>query len=206
MKKIIFLSIVALLVFGGVMTNVGAQGVASGTEITIEDLGVGEPNILPTNPLYFLKTLGRGVQKFFTFGKTAKAQFELRLANTHAAEIKVLSDREEGEKNTEGLERAIEKYDTNMERLRERLGTLETASENPNIRRLLDELAERVLKHDQLFEELSLRKEALRENLANTKTRLEEAGAQGILLDTPENVRMRFEEALANIKENPLKE
>ncbi|MFH1509562.1 MAG: hypothetical protein ABID67_00215, partial [Candidatus Nealsonbacteria bacterium] len=35
--------------------------------ITAEDLDIDEPNLLPNNPFYVFKEIGRGLQSFFTF-------------------------------------------------------------------------------------------------------------------------------------------
>lgn len=189
---VVFLALFATPVFAD-------EGAPHG--LTFEDLGVGEPKILPGDSLYFLKNWGREIGRFFSFGAWRKAIFETGLANKFVAEIKVL-----GEKNDEkGLSLALENYRRNAERLGERVSSLAATSGNPNVGKLLDMLADRVVKHEQVFEgiesaEVGVGLEAAREALA------EAAAAALEKLDTPENFKIRVENLTSGLRENSLKD
>src|SRR3989344_6012567 len=91
-----------------------SAGNISAQTVTIADLGVEEPTLLPTNPFYFLKEFGRSVRQVFTFNPIAKAKLELRIVNEKAAEVKKVQElRGEDEK---GLAKAIRNYQESQER------------------------------------------------------------------------------------------
>ncbi|MCP6720337.1 MAG: DUF5667 domain-containing protein [Patescibacteria group bacterium] len=208
MKKFILFSlIVSFLVFG---LSVSAQESGEGEVVinggvTVEDLGVGKPKILPTNPFYLFKEWGRGIRSFFTFGAIAKTRLELRFVNIRAAEIKVLEEKR-GD-NLRGIKKAINNYNKNIERLKKRITSLKETSENPNVDNFLNLLADRTIKHQELFEELSLKKEALRDTIEIVRDGLDDVSVEVIKkLDSPEKFKIRLEKAINNQREDVLKE
>lgn len=120
--------------------------------VKTEDLGVAEPTLLPSSPFYFFKTIRRTIQSAFTFNPVKKAELELRFTDEKIAEAKKLA--ETSPENTDAIERAIQNYRASQERLKARLEGLRETSENPNVDRLLDALADRTIKHEKLFAEL----------------------------------------------------
>lgn len=122
------------------------------TPVTSEDLGVENPKILPSSRLYFIKNFSRSLQMFFTFNAVEKAELEFRYNNEKLAELKKLV--EENPEITPGLVRAIENYKKSHEKLTERIRSLLAISGNPNVEKLLEGLADRVVKHEKLFNEL----------------------------------------------------
>lgn len=154
---------------------------AAAEEITTSDLGVDNPGLLPTNPFYFLKEWGRGIRMFFTFDKVAKIEYELKIANQKAAELKKVEELRPN--NTEALQKALDNYNENIEKLNNRLQSLQETSGNPNVDKLLDNLEERAVKHQQLFEELKAKHEELNEELDKA-----EETVSGILEHAVENI------------------
>jgi len=77
MKKI-FICIFALLCFF--------------TFASAEELGVAEPSLLPNNPFYFLKDIGREVQLFLTFNPIKKAELRMDFVNQKLAEAEKVSE------------------------------------------------------------------------------------------------------------------
>lgn len=155
--------------------------------------------LLPSNPFYFLKEFGRGVRKLFVFNPVGKAELELNVLSEKAAELKKLD--EIAPEKVDGLIAAAENYKRAAEELRARLESLSETSENPNVDRLLSDLAQRSLRHQQLFDELQLKFESedLRKDLDEAKEKLSEAVASASQkLDTPEKLRLRFESAIEN--------
>ena len=137
----------------GVVKSIGSSGAGS---ITVSDLGVGDVGTLPTSKLYFLKEWGRGISRIFTFGATANAELELKIANEKAAEA--LTVQETKPDDTEALVSALENYTKAGERLHARIAKLTEASENPNVEKLLLKLNEQTLKHAILFNQLTERR------------------------------------------------
>ena len=157
-KRLILIVFVLLFsVSYSLFTAITVQG-----EVSLDDLRLEKPRLLPTSSFYFLKEWRRGFSRFFTFNPVAKARLELKFIHERAAEIKVLEDLEEEEKekekNIQGIQRAIDNYYQNIQRLGNKLASLEGTSENPNIDRLLDELTGRFILHQELFDDLKSRK------------------------------------------------
>lgn len=174
-------------------------------EITTSDLGVENPGLLPTNPFYFFKEWGRGIKMFFTFNKVAKIKYELKVANQKAAELKkveeVIPD------DTEAIQEALDNYNENAEKLKTRLQSLQETSENPNVDKLLDQLADRAMKHQQLFEELKAKHEEIDDKIADVQIQVTNALQEvANRLDTPEKFKERLDSVIQAQKENQLKE
>lgn len=123
-----------------------------GEIVTIADLGVQEPGLLPGNPFYFVKEILRELRRAFTFGAVAKAELELNITSEKAAEAKKIAERDPD--NAKGIERALLNYERAQERLRDRMEGIGETSGNPNIDRLLDEITRRQIIHEKLLEGL----------------------------------------------------
>ena len=178
---------------------------AAGEEITVSDLGVEKTGILPTNPFYFIKEWGRGIQLLMTPDPVKKAEHELKVANEKAAELKRIS--ENNPEDLKSLERAIINYNKNIDRLRARLEALKENSDNPKVDELLDQLTDKAVKHEQLFEELKTRHETLRDRLEQSQDKLGETVVKAPeRLESPDKFKERVKNALENQKEGHLKE
>lgn len=172
--------------------------------VTLEDLEVTNPGTLPTSNFYFFKEFVRGFQRAVTFNAVSRAELELKIVNEKAAELKQVS---RSNADARGLERAVTNYKENAERLRARFEALKETSENPNVDKLLDKLADKTIKHLQLFEELKAKHEAVRERIEEAQENLEEASADAAeRLDTAEKLKERFERAVLNQRERNVKE
>ena len=57
-------------------------------------------------------------------------------------------------KRIDSITEAAENYQSNIERLKTRLDELKETNKNPNVDALLEKLADRSVKHQQLFDEL----------------------------------------------------
>ena len=169
-------------------------------EVESVDLGIGNPGILPTNPFYFFKEFSRGVRSFFTFNPVAKARLELKVANQKAAEIEKLD--EISPDNEEAIGKALDNYNENISRLRERLGALKGTSDNPNIDDLLNKLADRASRHQQLFDELADKHKALRDRVENTQNNLTDATKPALgEFGTPAELEARLDNMIAKVKD-----
>ncbi len=163
------------------------------------DLGTESSGLLPSNPFYFLKEFGRGVHKFFIGNPIRKAELELNILNEKAAELKKLQ--EITPDNMGALSRALANYQAAAEQYKIRLESLAGQGTNPNLDRLLTQLIERGLKHQQLFDELRAQfslEQTFLENLGNVERALiEMLAVVAQRLDTPEKFRSRLESAVA---------
>ena len=89
-KFILLASISLLLVLmGGFVSAAENQvnEVSLDEDINPEDLGVGDPKILPDSPFYFLKNWMRRVRGFIAFSPTAKAKLAEKLASEKLLEL-----------------------------------------------------------------------------------------------------------------------
>ena len=77
------------------------------------DLGVGEPRVLPTNPLYFFKDIARGIRAVFAFNPVTKAELRLEISNEKLIEAKKLA-----EIKPEAAAEALESYKIETDQLK----------------------------------------------------------------------------------------
>lgn len=146
--------ILAIVIFSFGNNQVFSQTTSTG-KITLKDLGVESPGILPTSPFYFFKNINRGIQRFFTFNPVKKVQLELEIVNQQAAEIKKM--KEIFPKRIDAITNAAQNYQNNMERLKSRLEIIketEETGQNLDVDKLVEDLADRSIKHQRLFSEL----------------------------------------------------
>lgn len=202
--------LVSFLLLAGIVAG-GCASVAlahDGEEetVTIADLGIENPGLLPTNPFYFLKEWGRGMRRVFTFNPVTKAELELRIANEKAAETKQVE--ETTPENTEAIAEAVKNYEEAQARLQTRLESLKETSKNPNVDRLLNELADRTVKHQKLFNELAKKFEtsdAVKTAVETARGKLGEATAAGAGKDDPGKFAAKLENALVASRGGELK-
>lgn len=118
--------------------------------ITAENLGIPDQNILPTNPFYFLKNWERNARLLLTLNSIKKAELRLRIADEKLIEAKKLV-----ETNPELAGKTLEKYQNEIEKIKERAEKIkEKAKDNPNIDKFLDKFADKQLKHQKLLSRL----------------------------------------------------
>lgn len=175
-----------------------AQNDLSGQEITVKDLGVENPGILPTSPFYFFKSITRNIKRVFTVDPVKKAELELNIANQQAAEIKKLE--EVAPERVNAISRATANYQENVERLKTRLDNLRENSQNPNVDKLVEKLADQSIKHQQLFDELKSKFEdndELKQRIESAQEKISETAAKiPEKFDNPEMFRERMEKIL----------
>ena len=140
---------------GTVLAQEESATIASEEAITTEDLGITDPGILPTSPFYFFKEIGRGLQGLVTFNPVSKAELELKFANEKAAEVKKITETQP--QNTQAIQKALENYQDTQEKLLRRFEKLSETSQNPKVDALLNNLTEKVVKHEKLFDEISFK-------------------------------------------------
>ncbi len=217
-KIILYLSSLTLagflmagLVFAQTDVSVG-QAVPESTTaeqaetVTAADLGVENTGILPTNPFYFLKNWRNGIQLIFTFNPVKKAELELKVVDQKAAELQKLQETRPDDE--QGIELALQNYQQAQERLKEKLEALKETSQNPNIEKLLDKLADRVVKHEKLMDELAAKfegKDQIQNSISGIKEKIEEVAVTASKKDEVAKFVSKLERALIESKGGELK-
>jgi len=155
MKKYFILSLLSVALVGGsvfAQTEDVAVTAVNAETVTNADLGIPNPGLLPTNPFYFLKEFGRAVRRAVTFDSVKKAELELNITNEKVAELKQVEENQP--QNTEAIQNAIQNYQDNQTRLIQKFENLTETSSNPNIEKLLQNFADKAVKHAKVFDEL----------------------------------------------------
>src|SRR3989339_644775 len=99
-----------------ISTNDIVEEVALDEDVTAGDLGIEEPSLLPDNPFYIFKEIGRSVQSFFTFDKVKKIELKEKFSNEKLLELKKIIENETDD-NT--VEAALENYKKEAEEMEE---------------------------------------------------------------------------------------
>ena len=220
MKKTIILSFLLIFSFWSMAnltsaqeatsTDEGIQAIVVANEVTTKDLGVEEPGILPSNPFYFLKNWGRGVRRIFTIDPVNRAALELQIINQQAAEIKKMEEATSTPNRLDAISKAIGNYQSNAERLKNRLEDIKETSQNPNVDDLLEKLIDRSIKHQELFDNLKEKFEIndeLKNSFEKAKEKLNDVFV-GIpdKFENPEMFRQKLEKVIENRSEWTFKE
>lgn len=128
-KKVIAIFLVLVFLF---------TGVAYGQTNDLPD-----PGMLPDSPFYFLKSLSENIGTIFTFGDNAKAGRFLNLSEKRLSEAKALADKG----NTEMAERAIERYQEQVENALSRAERARERGEDTDD--ILTRVSEATLRHQE---------------------------------------------------------
>lgn len=182
-----------------------STAIAPEETITVQDLGVSEPKVLPTSPFYFFKEMGRSLQGFVTLNPVAKAELELKFANEKAAEIKKITETQP--QNIQAVQKALENYQGTQKKLRIRFEKLSETSQNPNVDKLLDKLTDKAVKHEKLFDEIAFKfkEEGVSRAVSNAKIGSENLMGEASKKDDAAKFSSRLERVLLEEKGGDLK-
>ena len=186
-------------------TNVNE--VEEAESVTLLDLEVEDPGLLPTSPFYFFKEWGRGVQSFFTFNSIGKAELEAKFANEKAAELKKVE--EENPNNEMGIARALSNFQRAQEKVASRLQRLKETSENPNVDSLLEKITEKSILHEKLLQEVKMRhedKEEVRIRIKSAGLSILDVIKRAAEKDDPEKFAQRLKNKLEATRGSELKD
>ncbi len=209
MKNRIFfiLFFTGLLAFTGVSAETDrASLLAQAEPVTIADLGIEDPGLLPTNPFYFFKELGRSFRRVITRNPIARAELELKIVNEKAAELKRVEELDGN--NAVAIEKAIRNYRDNQEKLKDRFSDLERLQQNPDMERLLSDFADKAVKHEKLFDSLAqkfINNEEIGNLSGSAQGLLEQSVATAASKDDPEKFAGKIRKALEEAKGGELK-
>lgn len=174
---------------------------SNGEAVSVSNLGVENPGLLPTNPFYFIKEWSRGIRRIFTFNPVAKVKLELEITNQKAAEAQKVE--EVSPNNVGAINKALENYQNSQERLKTKFEALKETSQNPEIEKLLNQAVDRAVKHEAVFNEIAGKFENQQEvkNLVDkTNEKIAETTAVIAAKDEPAKFISKVESALTENK------
>ncbi len=111
-----------------------------------------EINILPNNPLYFFKDLGRKIQDFFTFDNVKKVELRINVANEKLTEIEQMVSKN---LNIPDYGKYFKKYEEAVLRVQEKLQKVEKEDVLNNLKNKIREQEERFKKLKGVEEEIN---------------------------------------------------
>lgn len=136
-----------------ISSRIPMEEVTLDENVTMNDLGIKEPKLLPDSKLYFLKNWWRGIKMFFTFGAVNKANLRVRIASEKLWEAKKLAEKSD---NLSIIERAVENYKNEVNKIEETTGKIkDKASENPKVGSFLNKFIKQEILHDKILEKLA---------------------------------------------------
>ncbi|GEM_PF-1569409 len=208
MKKYLFAVVLLSIVSYSSVAAIGGAKVslAQLEAITSTDLGVPDSGILPSNPFYFMKEFRRNIRRFFIFDSVKQAQYELNVTNEKAAEAK--KTEEITPNDTGAIKDALKNYQGAQERLRFRLENLQGTSQNPNIDRLLEDVAEKTVKHEKVFDDIAKKFEDqkdFQDLTESIKNQIEDSAAVAATKDDPAKFASKLEKVFTAEKGGDLK-
>lgn len=187
----VVLSVASAQVTTNTTTDTGSQT----QNVTTADLGVENPGLLPTNPFYFIKEWGRGIKMVFTFNPVSKAQYELNIANQKAAELKKVEQLNPD--NNQAIQKALDNYNGNLSSLKDRLNNIEQNSDNPAVSNLLTQFTDKVVKQQDLVDQLKTKNPELGQKLDEVQNNINDSIKTVIdKLDTPNNLKERIQKLI----------
>lgn len=132
-----------------IISSEAQQEVNLDEDVQPADLEVGKPTILPDNPFYFFKNLGRNIRSLFTFDPIAKAELREKFANEKLIELKEMIQRK---KSVQAIKRAAENYEGEIERVKRMTERIrENAQENEEVGKFLDKYTQNQALHEKLL-------------------------------------------------------
>jgi len=175
--------------------------------VNAKDLGVSEPNLLPTSRFYFLKKWQRGIQKLFTFGALKKAELRTKFAAEKLLEIRKIAQKT---KNPEILKKAIKNYKKETDKIKENVDKIkDKAKDNPKVGKFLDQSIELQALHEKILEKLEQNEKIATSTLERIKEvrerHLQRFGEVMAKLEDKEKIGERLEKVLSQMEGSQFK-
>lgn len=176
--------------------------------VTYEELGIEEPTILPGNPLYIFKSLGREIQSFFTFNSVKKIELRLRFANEKLMEVRKLN---EAKKDASTIRRGLENYEKEMDRIKKtadkiakKVSAKDGEEDDQRLDSFLDKFVKQQALHHRILKKLEdqVPAEAFEKIKETREAHIERFGEIMIRLEKRENIQERLEKNLQGEKDD----
>ncbi len=183
--------------------------------ISLEDLNVQEARVLPDNPFYGLKRLGRGLKEALTFNPVKKQEVRLDNANRELADTKLLIKKSTDEENIKDVIESLEIYENKINDIKEDAVKLKErkAEGDSSVNQLLDNILDKQIKHQKVLgeiEDIIIEKSStdIIENIQNIKDKTATI-VGGIISEVEESsteTRERFDRVLREQRGSEFKE
>lgn len=163
--------------------------------VTHTDLGVGDPKILPGNPLYAFKGFARNIRSAATFNPAKKAELKLQFANERIIEAKKLDERGA---DPEAIKKAIENYQKEVGNVKFQVEKLRSGTDKARIEEVVGKIADNQIKQYKLLDGFMKGHEDIAPEIEAQKTeamkRMSESMATVV---DPAVLQQKFTEAMA---------
>ncbi len=180
--------------------------IAQDENVTAQDLGVQEPTLLPNNPFYFFKNLGRTIQSAITLNPVKKAELKEKFANEKLLELKKLTEKPQ---NSEVINKATENYQKEVENVKDAVEKIkETASTSDAVGKFLDKFIQQQTLQQTILEKLAeqVPEKALEKITEARQAHLENFGEVMNRLENKEKIQERLETNLEKVKGSEFKD
>ncbi len=152
MKKLIFTFLIFSLILSLPISFLEAENFIPEYQVQSSDLGVGEPNVLPNHPFYFIRDWTRNVRSILTFDSVKKAELEFQFANEKLLELRKIV---EMESNEDLIEKTISSYQSRIEKTEKATNKIqEQAENNEQVKNFSEEYSQQQILHQRILEKL----------------------------------------------------
>lgn len=195
MKKLITtLFIFSFLIAGSALAQeTVSSDLVADESITAESLEISDPDLLPDNPFYVFKEIGRGIQNLFTFNEEKKLELKEKFSNEKLIEVKKLIEKNA---NQETVATALRNYQKELGDMQQISVRMEADNQNgtttENVNKFLDKFVQKQTLQQRLIQKLETQvsenaleqikeaKERQIQNFGEVMTRLESKNAERI--------------------------
>ena len=164
--------------------------------VTADDLEIKEPALLPGNPFYFIKNIGRGLKSAITFNQTKRAELKLRFANERLMEIKKVA---ESNNDPKLLEKALNKYEQELEKI-EKITEKIKEKNSERAEKFVDKFIDNQIKQQKLLDKIekNVPEEVLRRIQENRQAALQVLSDITLAFISADRFQEKIEEEMEN--------
>lgn len=165
--------------------------------ITAEDLEIEEPTLLPGNPFYFMKSIGRSIRSTLTFNPVKRAELKLRFANERLIEIKKITESDDNDPKL--LEKAFNKYEKELGKI-EKLTEKIKEKDEERAEKFIDKFIDNQIKHQRLFGKIekNVPEEVLEKMRENRQIAIQALSNVPLALIAADRFQEKIEEEMEN--------
>lgn len=153
-------------------------------------------NILPSNPFYFFKDLGREIQDFLTFDVNKKIELRIKVAEEKLSEIEQIA---EENPNNPNYENYLNKYKDAVLKIQEKASTLTQEKKE----QVLENITSKMIEQEQRLENLktNIRSDKINKIEEIKNNVVDEYTATSLKIADTKTVQNKIEEKLQNLGE-----
>lgn len=164
--------------------------------IAADDLEIKEPALLPGNPFYFVKSIGRGLKSAITFNSVKKVELKLRFANERLIEIQKVA---ESNNNPKLLEKALDKYGKELGKI-EKITEKIKEKDSERAEKFIDKFIDNQIKHQKLLNKIEgeVPQEIFEKIQENRQTAIQTLSDVSLALINADRFQEKIEERMEN--------